>query len=82
MWSKGYVDLRVKASHSKSPSTNVDVDRHCVIGDIIGLVFPKIFQGHGIKGLCDMMGKSLSEIVTILPIFVAIGIVVVEIKWF
>ena len=46
------------------------------------LVCQKIYQDHIIKGSSDVIGRSPSRYVTILPSLVAIGIVVMEIYWF
>ena len=46
------------------------------------LVCHVILQDQGIKGLSDMMGRSHSTLITILPRLVAIDTMVAEILWF
>ena len=48
--------------------------------DIETLVCYVILQDHMIKGLCDLIGRSPSRQVIILPSLMAIDTVVVEIK--
>ena len=53
--------------------------RHCGSGNIMILVCQVISQYNVIKGSCDLIGRSPSRLVTILPSLVAIGTMVVEI---
>ena len=46
------------------------------------LVCHVILQDQGIKGLSDIMGRSHSTSITILPRLVAIDTMVAEILWF
>ena len=55
------------------------VDRHCVSGDIMGLVCPVILPEYVNASSYDFMCESLSIQVTILLSLVAMGYVVVEI---
>ena len=43
---------------------------------------PRISQDHGIKGSCNIVGKSPSREAIILPSLVAIDTLVIEIWWF
>ena len=45
-------------------------------------VFSVILQDHVIKGLSVFKGRSPSKSITILPSLVAIGTLIVELKWF
>ena len=50
------------ASHSKLPyPTKFGADRHCVSGDIMGLVCHVISQDYVMKGLDEFMGESPSS---------------------
>ena len=55
--------------------------RHCSSGDIMVIVYHVILQDHVIKGSCDVMDRSPSRWVTILPSLVFINTLVLEI-WF
>ena len=54
--------------------------RHCDSRDINVLVSHVILKNHMIKVSCDFMGRSLSWLVTNLPILVTISIALVEIR--
>ena len=56
--------------------------RHCDSRDINVLVSHVILKNHIIKVSCDVMGRSLSWLVTNLPILVTISIALVEIRCF
>ena len=74
-----YVTLWVEASHGKSPPCHVGGYRSCAIGDIKYLSFHVASQNHVFERSCNFMSGNSTLYVTILPSFVAIGIVIVEI---
>ena len=53
--------------------------RHCSSGDIMVLACQVISQDCEIKGSCDIMGRSPSRYVNVLPSLVVIDTLVVEI---
>ena len=60
----------------------IDSHKYCVSTYIIILVFHVILQDKMITWSCDFLSRSHSRLVIILPYFVAINIVVVEIQCF
>ena len=77
IWSCDFMGRSV--TQGKSSFCHICGHKHCDSGDIMFLVCHMISQNHVIVWYFDFMGKRQSRYITILPSFVAIDIVVVEI---
>ena len=79
MFSKRFLTLLVEYSHNKSSPCQFGGHRPCGCRDTTDLIFLVTLQEHVVLCSCDLLGRSHSRQVSILPSFMAGGIVVVEI---
>ena len=76
--SKGHVALWVRVPKGKSSLFCLVCWPQAGSGDVMVLLCHRIQQDCLIKVSCDLVGGNLSQLVTMLPIFVSIGILLFQ----